>query len=166
MELRDCCKVIKADPAQPQPRALCSVNATSISHPRPLWNEECFKGSCTHKDLLQEQIHTGAHHRNIEASICRNEDWRKTWKLLFDISCTTLANKPVTLNCSTIFNSILRVIQPQDREIYARTYPWHKSSSKAVCWELLWYTEPGFPLLLLVPSTVFFAKSSSKDYMK
>lgn len=63
---------------------LCSVNATSSSCPGPqpccttLWNEECFKGSCTHKDLLQEQIYAGSHPKNIGVSICRNENW---WKL-------------------------------------------------------------------------------------
>lgn len=50
---------------------LCSVNVTSIPCPGPqpcctaLWNEECFKGSCTHKDFLQKQFYTGSHHRNI-----------------------------------------------------------------------------------------------------
>lgn len=149
---------------------LCECHQQLLSGSQPcctaLWNEECFKGSCTHKDLLQEHTYAGSHHKNIGVSIYRNENWCKIWKLLFDVSCTTLANKPVTLNCSTTLNSMLKVIQPWDREICACAYPWHKSSSKADCRELFCYTDPGFPLLFLVPNTVFFVKSSSKDYMK
>lgn len=152
---------------------LCSANATSISCPgllpaaQPCGMKSALRVPArTRTSWRQEQIYTGSHHRNIWVSICRNEDQWKTWKLLFAISCTILANKPVTLNCSTILNSILRVIQPQDREIHAHTYPWHKSGSKAVCMELFCYTDPGFPLLFSVPRTIFFVKSSSKDYMK
>lgn len=144
------------------PAALVRVPA--LLHSPVEWG--ALQGLLHPQGLAAEHTYAGSHHKNIGVSIYRNENWCKIWKLLFDVSCTTLANKPVTLNCSTTLNSILTVIQPQDREICACAYPWHKSSSKADCRELFCYTDPGYPLLFLVPNTVFFVKSSSKDYMK
>lgn len=70
MELPDIAKWLRQTQIWHSHELLCSVNATRSSCPGPqpccttLWNEECFKGSCTHKDFLQKQICTGSHHRN------------------------------------------------------------------------------------------------------